>query len=154
MLDVFLAGNALSSYIGFMDFIYNMAPGVIMATVVCIPLILFIYRKTLTCPIQDHKSLMEEVAKFRITNWPLFAKCGEWPPRNTLPFERWPRACGRKGFSLAQQGLSVWSHPRGQVGLRRVGRLLLAASTATTHILFHVTPAFSYKRHNQSPKNC
>ena len=30
-----------------MDFIVNMAPGVIMATVVCIPLLLWMYRSTL-----------------------------------------------------------------------------------------------------------
>lgn len=54
-------GTALSAYIGFVDFIINMAPGVIMASVVCMPLILFLYRHTLVPPIQRYTAMLEEV---------------------------------------------------------------------------------------------
>lgn len=54
-------GTALSNYLGFVDFIINMAPGVLMAAVACIPLILFLYRHTLVPPIQRYQAMLEEV---------------------------------------------------------------------------------------------
>ena len=70
-------GTALSATVGFVDFIINMAPGVLMASVVCIPLILFIYRGTLLGAIADFPRVLEEVKGFRITDWDLMAKCCE-----------------------------------------------------------------------------
>lgn len=70
-----IIGTALSNYIGFIDFIINMAPGVIMAAVACVPLILWLFRKTLLGPIQKYDEILEEVQAFRITDWDLFAKC-------------------------------------------------------------------------------
>ena len=70
-------GTALSATIGFIDFIINMAPGVLMASVACIPLILFIYRGTLLGKIADFPGVLEEVKGFRITDWDLMAKCCE-----------------------------------------------------------------------------
>lgn len=69
-----IIGTALSNYLGFVDFIINMAPGVLMAAVACIPLILFLYRHTLVPPIQRYQAMLEEVKSFRITDWDLFAK--------------------------------------------------------------------------------
>jgi hypothetical protein len=54
-----------------------MAPGVIMAAVVCVPLLLWMYRKSLMGPVPRYDAVLEEVKDFRITDWPLFAKCGE-----------------------------------------------------------------------------
>jgi Na+/H+ antiporter NhaD/arsenite permease-like protein len=70
-----IIGTALSNYIGFMDFIVNMAPGVIMASVVCIPLLLWQFRRTLQGKIGNYAEILEEVKTFRILDWPLFAKC-------------------------------------------------------------------------------
>eukprot|EP00887_Chlorella_sp_A99_P002871 scaffold6.g2871.t1 len=60
-----IIGNALSYELNFVDFIANMAPGVIMASAVCIPLMIWIYRRTLTGPAK----------KYRILDWNLMAKC-------------------------------------------------------------------------------
>lgn len=54
-------GTALSRYLGFIDFIINMAPGVLLASVACVPLILFMYRRTLVPPIQRYAAMLEEV---------------------------------------------------------------------------------------------
>lgn len=56
----------------------NMAPGVILACVACVPLLLWMYRPTLMGGIQGYDAVLEEVRTFRITDWPLFAKCCEW----------------------------------------------------------------------------
>ncbi|KAL4436773.1 hypothetical protein ABPG75_003912 [Micractinium tetrahymenae] len=69
-----IIGTALSRYIGFVDFIINMGPGVLMAAAACIPLVLFLYRRTMMPPIQRYAAMLEEVKSFRITNWDLFAK--------------------------------------------------------------------------------
>ncbi|KAL4423292.1 hypothetical protein ABPG77_004561 [Micractinium sp. CCAP 211/92] len=69
-----IIGTALSRYLGFIDFIINMAPGVLLASVACVPLILFMYRRTLVPPIQRYAAMLEEVKSFRITDWNLFAK--------------------------------------------------------------------------------
>lgn len=73
-----IIGTALSQYLSFMDFIVNMAPGVIMAAAACVPLLLWMYRSALMGPIQDYDGVLAEVAGYRITDWPLFAKSGVW----------------------------------------------------------------------------
>ena len=49
-----------------------------MAAAVCTPLLLWFYRRTLLGPVNRYTAVLEEVKAFRITDWHLFAKCGEW----------------------------------------------------------------------------
>lgn len=60
-----------------MDFIVNMAPGVLMAAVVCVPLLLWLYNRYLLGPINRYEAVLEEVQSYRITDWDLFGKCSE-----------------------------------------------------------------------------
>lgn len=52
--------------------------GVILASVFCIPLILWLYRKTLLGPVPRFEAVLDEVKDFRVTDWDLFAKCCEY----------------------------------------------------------------------------
>lgn len=76
---------------------------VIMAAVVCVPFLLWFYRKDLMGPVQQYDKVLEEVSTYRITNWPLFSKCG---------------ACVRRGV--------CWG--RGTVTVMLLGRALAAGS--------------------------
>lgn len=49
-----------------------------MAAAVCTPLLLWFYRRMLLGPVNRYTAVLEEVKAFRITDWHLFAKCGEW----------------------------------------------------------------------------
>jgi Na+/H+ antiporter NhaD/arsenite permease-like protein len=70
-----IIGTALSQYIGFVDFLVHMAPGVIATFIVCVPLILLLYKKSLVGPIPDYHKVLEDAGEYRITNWSLFWKC-------------------------------------------------------------------------------
>jgi hypothetical protein len=69
-----IIGTALSRYLGFVDFLIHMAPGVIVAFIVCVPLILWMDR-SLIGRIPDFDKVLEAAADYRITDWSLFWKC-------------------------------------------------------------------------------
>jgi Na+/H+ antiporter NhaD/arsenite permease-like protein len=52
-----------------------MAPGVILTFIVCVPLILLLYKKALIGPIPDYPKVLAAAQEYRITNWSLFWKC-------------------------------------------------------------------------------
>ena len=91
-----------------------MAPGVIMAAVVCVPLLLWMYRKSLMGPVPRYDAVLEEVKDFRITDWPLFAKCGECV-----------KMVGGEGC------MSAWG-PQ-QTGRHAIKLLVVFAAIATVH---------------------
>ena len=70
-----IIGTALSDHVGFMDFIVNMAPGVLVAMAAVTPLVVFgLFRKTLTGPVDNYEAVLAEVEDYRITDWTLLAK--------------------------------------------------------------------------------
>ena len=74
---------------------------VIMACVVCVPFLLWFYRRTLTGPIEQYDKVLEEVRTYRITDWALFSKCGAWA---------WERCKGQGwGWSCVTLLGAAWS---------------------------------------------
>jgi Na+/H+ antiporter NhaD/arsenite permease-like protein len=68
-------GAALHEYIGFVDFLANMAPGAIVAMVVVVPLVVFgLYRSSFAGRFEKFEEVSAEMDEFCITDWPLFAK--------------------------------------------------------------------------------
>ena len=74
---------------------------VIMACVVCVPFLLWFYRRTLTGPIEQYDKVLEEVRTYRITDWALFSTCGAWA---------WERCKGQGwGWSCVTLLGAAWS---------------------------------------------
>ncbi|WIA39472.1 hypothetical protein OEZ86_005570 [Tetradesmus obliquus] len=71
-----IIGTALQRYLGFVDFILHLAPGVIAASVPAAALILWLYRKELLGPIPDYSKVLSTVGQYRVTDWDLMAKSG------------------------------------------------------------------------------
>lgn len=46
-----------------------------MAFVACVPLILFLYRRSLVGPIPEFEKVLAAADEYKITNWSLFWKC-------------------------------------------------------------------------------
>ena len=69
-----IIGNMLKEHIGFIDFIKNCTPCVLICMVFVYPFVYFYYRKDLTHP--DFKIDPSLSEKYQIKNKPLLAKCG------------------------------------------------------------------------------
>ena len=69
-----IIGNMLKEHIGFIDFIKNCTPCVLICMVFVYPFVYFYYRKDLTHP--DFKIDPSLREKYQIKNKPLLAKCG------------------------------------------------------------------------------
>ncbi|KAK3239165.1 hypothetical protein CYMTET_50889 [Cymbomonas tetramitiformis] len=73
-----IVGNGLESEgIGFLDFMINLAPGVIIISFVCIGLIPYLFpRHKVMGAIEGYDSVLELKKDYRITNWPLLIRTG------------------------------------------------------------------------------
>jgi Na+/H+ antiporter NhaD/arsenite permease-like protein len=70
-----IIGTALSEYVGFEDFLINMAPGAIFAMIVATPLVVFaLFRGSLTGLIANYAEVVASTSEYVVTDWPLLAK--------------------------------------------------------------------------------
>jgi Na+/H+ antiporter NhaD/arsenite permease-like protein len=70
-----IIGTALSDYVGFVDFLANMAPGAVIAMIAATPLIVFvIFRGSLTGLLENYEDVSASTNEYSITDWPLLAK--------------------------------------------------------------------------------
>lgn len=72
-----IIGTALQRYLGFVDFILNLAPGVIVASIPAVAMVMWMYRTDLMGQIPDYALVLKAVQEYRITDWDLMAKSGE-----------------------------------------------------------------------------
>jgi hypothetical protein len=72
-----IIGTALQRYLGFVDFIIHLAPGVICASIPAVAMIMWLYRADLMGDLPDYARVLKAVQEYRITDWDLMAKSGE-----------------------------------------------------------------------------
>ncbi|GBF88485.1 hypothetical protein Rsub_01198 [Raphidocelis subcapitata] len=71
-----IIGTALSKHLGFVDFIVNLAPGVIIASLPALALLLLFYRSTLLGAFPNYEACVKATSDYRILDWDLMAKAG------------------------------------------------------------------------------
>lgn len=71
-----IIGTSLQRYLGFVDFIVHLAPGVIAASIPAVGVILCMYRRELLGPVPQYNKVLGAVREYRITDWNLMAKAG------------------------------------------------------------------------------
>jgi Na+/H+ antiporter NhaD/arsenite permease-like protein len=71
-----IIGTSLSRYLGFVDFLVNLAPGVLAASLPALGLVLLQYRRDLLGPIPAYEDCLEQTKDYSILDWNLMAKSG------------------------------------------------------------------------------
>ena len=71
-----IIGTALSRHVGFVDFIANLGPGALLASLPALAVILLIYRKDLLGAIPSYDKCLSATSSYRILDWDLLAKAG------------------------------------------------------------------------------
>jgi len=67
-----IIGNELRNYIGFIDFIQNLAPGVLLAIPFCLLTLVLIFKKDLKGKVEGFNDVVTVVDQYKIKDFPLF----------------------------------------------------------------------------------